>query len=86
MVDVAAAAVSCALDLSRRGCVCRGEEGWRRGYVTSALMHTLTCVCLQDNNDFILMRVALAVMEEVQGDLLRLHDFEAIITHLKVAN
>lgn len=39
---------------------------------------------LQDNDDHILIRVALAVMEELQEELLTLHNFEAIITHLKV--
>mmetsp|Transcript_8975 Transcript_8975/g.19213 ORF Transcript_8975/g.19213 Transcript_8975/m.19213 type:complete len:756 (+) Transcript_8975:92-2359(+) len=42
-------------------------------------------IMLQDGNDYILMRVALAIMAELEAPLLQLDDFEHIITHLKVA-
>lgn len=39
---------------------------------------------LQDGNDRLLMRVALAIMEELEPQLMRLDDFELLVTGLKV--
>lgn len=41
-------------------------------------------VLLQSNSDAILLRMGLAFMEALSSKLLELHDFEEIITYLKV--
>ncbi|KAG1657940.1 hypothetical protein FOA52_000971 [Chlamydomonas sp. UWO 241] len=41
-------------------------------------------VMLQDGNDRLLLRLALAIMEELESGLMELDDFEMIVTHLKV--
>lgn len=43
-------------------------------------------VLLQSGDDAVLARVALSLMEALQGELLALDDFEAIITAVKVQN
>ena len=39
---------------------------------------------LTENSSSVLMRAALAVLAECEDDLLQLHDFEDLITYLKV--
>ena len=41
-------------------------------------------VLLQEQRPHVLLRVALAVLAEVEADILQLHDFEDIITFIKV--
>ena len=41
-------------------------------------------VLLQEQRPHVLLRVALAVVAECEADILQLHDFEDIITFLKV--
>jgi hypothetical protein len=41
-------------------------------------------VLLQSRSDSVLPRVALALLEALQGELLACHDFEATITAIKV--
>ena len=48
-----------------------------------ALTHTLSTP-IQDGNDRLLMRVALAIMGELEPQLTRLNDFELLVTGLKV--
>lgn len=49
---------------------------------------TLACrvidVMLTEHSPNIMLRVALAVLAECEDDLLQLHDFEDLITYLKV--
>ncbi len=40
---------------------------------------------MQEQQAHVLLRLALAVVAEVEAELLQLHDFEDIITHLKVS-
>lgn len=48
---------------------------------------TASCIeiMLQDGHDAILLRVALAIMDQLAISLLALNDFEALLTHIKVA-
>ena len=41
-------------------------------------------VMLLERRTYVLLRTALAVMADVEAELLELHDFEALIGHLKV--
>jgi hypothetical protein len=43
-------------------------------------------VMLQERRAHVLLRVALAIVAECEADILDLHDFEDIITYLKVGN
>lgn len=42
-------------------------------------------VMLQEQRAHVLLRVALAIVAEVEAEILELHDFEDIITYLKVS-
>lgn len=82
-----------------RGCVWLSVQEYTALPVLYASQWFLTCfscpfpakfacrvidVLLQEQRSHVLLRVALAVVAECEADILQLHDFEDIITFLKV--
>jgi hypothetical protein len=47
-------------------------------------LHVVCVLCVQAEDEAVLLRLGLAVMGALQQGLLELDDFEALITHLKV--